>query len=53
MNNFFVKTLSRDDITKYFRNKNPYFINCKKVNRVELTTFVEFSHDQVKFDIWH
>lgn len=44
-NGCFIKILDRNDVAKDFRNCNFYFIKYKKMNRIEVATFVKFSYN--------
>lgn len=48
-----AKTIEDKEIAKKIRDGNFYIINCKRINRVEVVAFVEFSSNKDKIHIWH
>lgn len=53
MNELFIKTLDGQYVIKGFRNGNFYFINYKKINKIEIVAFTNFLKNQDKFRILH
>lgn len=53
MNWYFVRILNGNMVLKSSREVNLYYLNYKKVYRIEVAVLAEFTSNQDKLSIWH